>query len=57
MKTDTHGWLGEHLKEANYGADWGDFVSFSYALKHQAVSMGADSLIGDTGTFSYIISP
>ena len=27
--TDTHGWLEGHIKEQNYGADWGDFVSFS----------------------------
>jgi 2',3'-cyclic-nucleotide 2'-phosphodiesterase (5'-nucleotidase family) len=22
--TDTHGWLEGHIKEQNYGADWGD---------------------------------
>lgn len=22
--TDTHGWLEGHIKETNYGADWGD---------------------------------
>lgn len=27
--TDTHGWLEGHLKEQNYGADWGDYVSFT----------------------------
>lgn len=47
--TDTHGWLEGHLKEANYGADWGDFVSFSRHLKHQAGSLGVDFLLIDTG--------
>lgn len=23
QQTDTHGWLEGHLKEGNYGADWG----------------------------------
>ena len=27
--TDTHGWLEGHLKEENYGADFGDFKSFA----------------------------
>lgn len=31
--TDTHGWLEGHLKQQNYGADWGDFVSFSKYMK------------------------
>ncbi|KAI1761394.1 Metallo-dependent phosphatase-like protein [Hypoxylon sp. FL1150] len=47
--TDTHGWLEGHLKEANYGADWGDFVTFSTHFKHQAGDMGVDLLIVDTG--------
>ncbi|KAI1473468.1 Metallo-dependent phosphatase-like protein [Daldinia eschscholtzii] len=47
--TDTHGWLEGHLKEANYGADWGDFVSFSTHFKSQASEMGADLLLVDTG--------
>ncbi|KAI1810933.1 ser/Thr protein phosphatase family [Poronia punctata] len=47
--TDTHGWLEGHLKERNYGADWGDFVSFSTRLKHQAGNMGVDILLVDTG--------
>ncbi|KAI8959532.1 Metallo-dependent phosphatase-like protein [Daldinia sp. FL1419] len=47
--TDTHGWLEGHLKEANYGADWGDFVSFSTHFKYQASNMGADLLLVDTG--------
>ncbi|KAI1498475.1 Ser/Thr protein phosphatase family protein [Biscogniauxia marginata] len=47
--TDTHGWLEGHLKEGNYGADWGDFVTFSTHSKHQAGNMGVDILLVDTG--------
>ncbi|KAI0379842.1 Metallo-dependent phosphatase-like protein [Hypomontagnella monticulosa] len=47
--TDTHGWLEGHLKEGNYGADWGDFVSFTTRFKHQAGNMGVDLLVVDTG--------
>lgn len=48
-QTDTHGWLEGHLKEENYGADWGDFVSFSRHMKHSARKMGVDLLLVDTG--------
>ncbi|KAI1414217.1 Metallo-dependent phosphatase-like protein [Hypoxylon sp. FL1857] len=47
--TDTHGWLEGHLKQGNYGADWGDFVTFSTHFKHQAGNMGVDLLLVDTG--------
>ncbi|KJZ77027.1 hypothetical protein HIM_03348 [Hirsutella minnesotensis 3608] len=47
--TDTHGWLQGHLKEKNYGADWGDFVSFTRRMKDSAHRMGADLLLIDTG--------
>ncbi|KAF2970400.1 hypothetical protein GQX73_g3246 [Xylaria multiplex] len=47
--TDTHGWLEGHLKERNYGADWGDFVTFSTHFKQQAGNMGVDLLLVDTG--------
>jgi 2',3'-cyclic-nucleotide 2'-phosphodiesterase (5'-nucleotidase family) len=47
--TDTHGWLEGHLKEQNYGADWGDFVSFSKHMKRKASSLGVDLLLIDTG--------
>ncbi|CAK7237259.1 hypothetical protein SEUCBS140593_009898 [Sporothrix eucalyptigena] len=36
--TDTHGWLEGHLKEANYGADFGDFISFTAHMKQKAKS-------------------
>lgn len=47
--TDTHGWLAGHLKEQNFGADWGDFVTFTRRMKQTAGNMGADLLIVDTG--------
>lgn len=37
------------MKEPNYGADWGDFVTFSRRMKQTAGNMGADLLIVDTG--------
>jgi len=49
-KTDTHGWLEGHIKEQNYGADWGDFVSFSRHMQHKAGNLGVDLLLVDTGT-------
>lgn len=50
--TDTHGWLEGHLKEQNYGADWGDFVSFSRHLQHKAGNLGVDLLLIDTGGYA-----
>ncbi|TID23626.1 hypothetical protein E2P81_ATG03191 [Venturia nashicola] len=47
--TDTHGWLEGHIKEKNYGADWGDFVSFTSHMKQKAKSLGVDLLLIDTG--------
>jgi 2',3'-cyclic-nucleotide 2'-phosphodiesterase (5'-nucleotidase family) len=47
--TDTHGWLEGHLKEQNYGADWGDYVSFTRRMKQKADSLGVDLLLVDTG--------
>ncbi|ORY58770.1 phospho protein phosphatase [Pseudomassariella vexata] len=47
--TDTHGWLEGHLKETNYGADWGDFVSFAAQMKAKARELGVDLLLVDTG--------
>ncbi|KAL3421794.1 calcineurin-like phosphoesterase [Phlyctema vagabunda] len=47
--TDTHGWLEGHIKEQNYGADWGDFVSFSRHMKQKAGNLGVDLLLIDTG--------
>ena len=50
--TDTHGWLEGHLKEQNYGADWGDFVSFASHMKQKADSLDVDLLLVDTGTWA-----
>lgn len=47
--TDTHGWLEGHIKEQNYGADWGDYVSFTKAMKQKAAGLGVDLLLVDTG--------
>lgn len=47
--TDTHGWLEGHLKERNYGADWGDFVSFTRHMRHMAGNYDVDLLLIDTG--------
>ena len=47
--TDTHGWLEGHIKEQNYGADWGDFISFTKAMKQKATGLGVDLLLMDTG--------
>lgn len=48
--TDTHGWLEGHLKEQNYGADWGDFSSFAKDMQNKARLYGRDLLLIDTGT-------
>lgn len=50
--TDTHGWLEGHVKEQNYGADWGDWVSFVEHLNQTAINAGVDLLLIDTGKFS-----
>jgi 2',3'-cyclic-nucleotide 2'-phosphodiesterase (5'-nucleotidase family) len=47
--TDTHGWLEGHLKEPNYGADWGDFVSFTRHMRQKADDLGVDMLLIDSG--------
>lgn len=47
--TDTHGWLEGHLKEQNYGADWGDYVTFTRRMKQRAGNLGVDLLLLDTG--------
>lgn len=48
-QTDTHGWLEGHLTETNYGADWGDFVSFTVRMRAKARELGVDLLLVDTG--------
>lgn len=48
-QTDSHGWLEGHLKEQNYGADWGDFATFSRRMKQAARDMDVDMLLVDTG--------
>lgn len=50
--TDTHGWLAGHVKEKNYGADWGDFVSFVKHMRQRADELDVDLLLVDTGQFA-----
>jgi 2',3'-cyclic-nucleotide 2'-phosphodiesterase (5'-nucleotidase family) len=52
--TDTHGWLEGHIKEKNYGADWGDYVSFTKAMKQKSRELGVDLLLIDTGVCNSI---
>ncbi|KAH7045853.1 Metallo-dependent phosphatase-like protein [Macrophomina phaseolina] len=47
--TDTHGWLGGHLQESSYSADWGDYVSFAKHMHARADADGVDLLLIDTG--------
>ncbi|TDZ35742.1 Secreted protein [Colletotrichum spinosum] len=47
--TDTHGWLEGHIREQNYGADWGDFVSFVKHMRQKADDLDVDLLLVDTG--------
>lgn len=47
--TDTHGWHGGHLQEAQYSADWGDYISFAHHLHRKADADGSDLLLIDTG--------
>ncbi|OAX78931.1 hypothetical protein ACJ72_06757 [Emergomyces africanus] len=47
--TDTHGWLGGHLREASYAADWGDYISFANRIREKVEAEGADLLLIDTG--------
>ncbi|EME41570.1 hypothetical protein DOTSEDRAFT_176798 [Dothistroma septosporum NZE10] len=47
--TDTHGWHGGHLQEAQYSADWGDYISFAHHLRERADKDGSDLLLIDTG--------
>ncbi|PHH53568.1 Uncharacterized protein YHR202W [Ceratocystis fimbriata CBS 114723] len=47
--TDTHGWLGGHVSEHQYSADWGDYVSFAHHMRQKADDQGVDLLLVDTG--------
>ena len=41
--------MSGHLKEQNYGADWGDFKSLVKGFKHLAKKREVDLLLIDTG--------
>lgn len=47
--TDTHGWYGGHTNQKLYGADWGDFISFTENMRSIANSQNVDLLLVDTG--------
>ncbi|KAJ8104969.1 hypothetical protein ONZ43_g7609 [Nemania bipapillata] len=47
--TDIHGWLGGHLQEPQYSADWGDYISFTEHMRRKADEKGVDLLVIDTG--------
>ncbi|KAI1825847.1 ser/Thr protein phosphatase family [Xylaria intraflava] len=47
--TDTHSWLGGHLQEPQYSADWGDYLSFTTHMRKKADEKGIDLLVIDTG--------
>lgn len=47
--TDTHGWLGSHLLQTDYDADWGDFVTFVSKFKSNRLDETQDFMLIDTG--------
>jgi hypothetical protein len=47
--TDLHGWYEGHMKERNYRADWGDFISFIQHMRDKAKKLNVDLLVIDTG--------
>lgn len=47
--TDTHAWYAGHLTQENYGADWGDYISFVRHLRAKAAAEGVDLLVVDSG--------
>jgi 2',3'-cyclic-nucleotide 2'-phosphodiesterase (5'-nucleotidase family) len=47
--TDLHGWYEGHMKERNYRADWGDFISFIKHMCDQANRLNVDLLVVDSG--------
>ena len=47
--TGIKGWLEGHIREQNYGADWGDYVSFVKQMRQKARDLDVDLLVVDTG--------
>ncbi|QKX63708.1 uncharacterized protein TRUGW13939_10879 [Talaromyces rugulosus] len=47
--TDLHGWYEGHMKERNYRADWGDFISFIQHMRDRARQLNVDLLVVDIG--------
>ncbi|AMD22004.1 HGL336Cp [Eremothecium sinecaudum] len=46
--TDTHGWMGSHLNQPDYDANWGDYASFIERFQQNRIG-DSDLLIVDTG--------
>jgi hypothetical protein len=46
-----------HLKEQNYGADWGDYVSFVKHMRTKAKNYDVDLLLVDTGVSGFFLRP
>jgi hypothetical protein len=44
--------LEGHIREQNYGADWGDYVSFVKHMRQKASHLDVDLLVVDTGVSS-----
>lgn len=47
--TDLHGCYEGHMKERNYRADWGDFISFIKHMRDKAKRLNVDLLVVDSG--------
>lgn len=47
--TDIHGWFPGHLLEPDFGADFGDFISFAHHLHNISNTTGVDLLLVDSG--------
>lgn len=47
--TDVHGWLGSHLLQPDYNADWGDFITFYSEFKKNCINETQDVILIDSG--------
>lgn len=47
--TDVHGWLGSHLLQPDYDADWGDFVTFFSSFRESRLDDTQDLILIDSG--------
>lgn len=47
--TDTHAWYAGHLKQEQYSASWGDYISFVKHMRELADDAGVDLIVVDSG--------